>query len=190
MLQLAGSGIITIQNFKWDRVSHPSCTSHSFCCENIAHDAWNITNVPYDLSLASHEAVALSLPEEYQTKSIQVLTIRTVFDIILRNPIKEELPGCWRYLLSHSTMLRFPYLWAWPWCVNGALWKKEDGLVWRTFLVWSLVFCSCRICGFPMDRLVCVNKNWAHLSERNVPKLKSGKTYEAIAKEMLRYIHC
>ena len=94
------------------------------------------------------------------------------------------------YLLSHSTMLRFLYLWAWPWCVNRALWKKEEGLVWRSFLVLMLVFWSCLICGVPLNRLVCVNKNWAHLSERNVPKLKSGKTYEAIAKEMLRYIHC
>ena len=70
MLQLAEPGGISIQNIKRDCVSHPSRTSHSYCCENIAHDAWNITHVPYDLSLASHEAVALSLPEEYQTKSI------------------------------------------------------------------------------------------------------------------------
>ena len=92
MLQLAGSGIIKIQNFKWDRVSHPSCTSYSFCCEKIAHDAWNITNVQYDLSLASHEAVALSLPEHPQTKSFLVLTMCAVFYLILQNAIKEDLP--------------------------------------------------------------------------------------------------
>ena len=109
------------------RVSHPSCTSLSYCCENIAHDPWNITNVPYhyDINLASHEAVALSLPEEYQTKSIQVPTMCTVFDIILRNPIKEDLPGCWRYLLSQSTLLGFLCFWAWPWYVNCALCSKE-----------------------------------------------------------------
>ena len=44
--------------------------------------------------------------------------------------------------------------------------------MWRTFLVLTLAFWSCLICGVPLDRLVCVNKNWAHVSETNVPKIE------------------
>ena len=35
----------------------------------MAHDPQIITNVPYDFNLANHEAVALLLAEQHQTKS-------------------------------------------------------------------------------------------------------------------------
>ena len=98
----------------------------------------------------------------------------------------------WCYLLSHSTMLGFLSLWAWPWYVNGALWNKVYGLVWRTCLVLTLVFWSCLIYGGPLDGLVWsvvirIEYIWIR---RKVPQLKSGKTYEEIAKEILIYIYC
>ena len=107
----------------------------------------------------------------------------TVFDLILSNAITAKMPSSWRHLLTHSTMLGFLCLWGWVWYVSGVLWEKEYGLVWRTCLVLTLVFGSCLIFCIPLDGLVCVNKNCAHISERNLPKLESGNTYEAIAKD-------
>ena len=130
------------------------------------------------------------LPEQHQMKWILVHTMWTLFDLILSNAIMAKMPSSWRCLLTHSTILGFLCLWGWLWYVSGVLWEKGYGLLWRTCLVLTLVFGSCLICCIPLGGLVCVNKNCAHISERNAPKLQYAKTYEAIARDRLRYIDC
>ena len=136
------------------------------------------------------KTVTLVLPEQHQTKYILVHTTWNLFDLILSNAIMAKMPSSWRYLLTHSTMFGFLCLWGRLWYVSGVLWDKEYGLVWTTCLVLTLVFGSGLICSIPLGGLVCVDKNCAHISERNLPKLESGKTYEAIAKDRLRYTDC
>ena len=144
---------------------------HGFTsCKNMAREARNITKSHgNDFNVANHEAVVALLSEQHRTESIWVNNMCTILDVIIPSAIIEKLHGSWRYLHSHSTMLVFPCLCSWPWYVNGTLWKKEHGLVWRTCLVWILFIWSLLICSVTMDGLVCVNKNWAH-SESNVRK--------------------
>ena len=99
-------------------------------------------------------------------------TMWTVFDLILPNALMEKVPGSWRYLRSHLTMLGFLCIWSWQWYVSGVVWKKEHGMVWRTYLAWTLVSRSCLICGVPLDGLVCVNKNCAHISQKKCTKIE------------------
>ena len=152
----------------------------------MARVARSITNSHgYDFNVGNHEAVDGLLSEQHRTESIWVYTMCTLFNLILPNTIILKVPAFGRCWCTGSTMLVLPCLLSWPWYVNGTLWNKEHGLLWRSCLVSIVLIWSCLICGVMMDVLFSIDKSWGYSSENNVWKLKSLKTYETMGKERL-----